>query len=260
MAAIFALIQHKNGKADDTVAELCMAARKIDASAAVTAIVMGKASDCDAVAAEAAKYYASVWKVASDAVAYPNAEVLRPMLVKLIPAGSIVLAAFNPFGMDLCPGLSVKMNAAYCADVVGIEAVDGGKLIVNRQEYAGQVYAKMSVDLSGGAVLTVRPGVFAAEDVPQVSGAVADKTADAGAAPSAKRRFLKVVEAEVGDVDITKSDVLVSVGRGIESQENLEIAFELAKTMGADVSCSRPIVDAKWLEKSRQVGTSGQTV
>jgi electron transfer flavoprotein alpha subunit len=68
------------------------------------------------------------------------------------------------------------------------------------------------------------------------------------------------VEAEVGDVDITKSDVLVSVGRGIEDEDNIEIAEELAEAMGAVVSCSRPIVDAKWLEKSRQVGTSGQTV
>ena len=64
----------------------------------------------------------------------------------------------------------------------------------------------------------------------------------------------------MGDVDITKSDVLVSVGRGIEDEDNLEIIFDLAKAMGADVSCSRPIVDAKWLEKSRQVGTSGKTV
>ena len=74
------------------------------------------------------------------------------------------------------------------------------------------------------------------------------------------RRFLEIVEAEVGDVDITKEDVLVSVGRGIEDQDNIEIAEELAEAMGAVVSCSRPIVDAKWLEKARQVGTSGQTV
>jgi hypothetical protein len=57
-----------------------------------------------------------------------------------------------------------------------------------------------------------------------------------------------------------ESIVLVSVGRGIEDEDNLEIIFDLAKAMGADVSCSRPIVDAKWLEKSRQVGTSGLTV
>lgn len=86
-----------------------------------------------------------------------------------------------------------------------------------------------------------------------------DKSGDAGDV-SAKRKFLEVVEAEVGDVDITKSDVLVSIGRGIEDEENIEIAQELADAMNAVVSCSRPIVDAKWLEKSRQVGTSGQTV
>ncbi|MBU3914478.1 electron transfer flavoprotein subunit alpha/FixB family protein, partial [bacterium] len=50
------------------------------------------------------------------------------------------------------------------------------------------------------------------------------------------------------------------IGRGIEEQDNIELANELAEAMGAVVSCSRPIVDAKWLDKSRQVGTSGQTV
>ena len=59
---------------------------------------------------------------------------------------------------------------------------------------------------------------------------------------------------------LTGIDVLVSVGRGIEDQENIELAEDLAQSMGAVVSCSRPIVDAKWLEKARQVGTSGQTV
>jgi electron transfer flavoprotein alpha subunit len=88
---------------------------------------------------------------------------------------------------------------------------------------------------------------------------VVDKSGEIGDV-SAKRKFIEVLEAEAGEVDITKSDVLVSVGRGIEDEDNLEIVFELAEAMGADVSCSRPIVDAKWLEKARQVGTSGKTV
>ena len=66
--------------------------------------------------------------------------------------------------------------------------------------------------------------------------------------------------AEAGDVDITKYPVLVSIGRGIEEQENVSIAQDLADALGAAVSCSRPVVDAKWMEKSRQVGSSGQTV
>jgi electron transfer flavoprotein alpha subunit len=113
--------------------------------------------------------------------------------------------------------------------------------------------------MSAGAVITVRPGSFAPDESKSAGGSVADKSGEVGDL-TAKRTFLEVVAAEVGDVDITKSDVLVSVGRGIEDEENIEIAEELAEAMGAVVSCSRPIVDAKWLEKSRQVGTSGQTV
>jgi electron transfer flavoprotein alpha subunit len=88
---------------------------------------------------------------------------------------------------------------------------------------------------------------------------VVDKSADAGDV-QAKRKYLEVVAAEVGEVDITKEEILVSIGRGIGEEENIDEAKELAEIMGGVVSCSRPVVDAKWMEKSRQVGTSGQTV
>jgi electron transfer flavoprotein alpha subunit len=117
----------------------------------------------------------------------------------------------------------------------------------------------VTADISGGAVVNLRPGAFTPDESKSAGGSVDDRSGDIGDL-TARRTFLEVVEAEVGDVDITKSDVLVSVGRGIEDEENIEIALELADAMGAVVSCSRPIVDAKWLEKSRQVGTSGQTV
>jgi electron transfer flavoprotein alpha subunit len=77
---------------------------------------------------------------------------------------------------------------------------------------------------------------------------------------SARRRYVQTIVAEAGDVDITKEQILVSVGRGIQEQENIDLAQELADAIGGAVSCSRPVVDAKWLEKSRQVGSSGQTV
>ena len=121
------------------------------------------------------------------------------------------------------------------------------------------VSTHVTADISSGAVVNLRPGAFAPDESQSAGGSVEDRSGDAGDL-TAKRTFLEVVEAEVGDVDITKSDVLVSVGRGIEDEENIEVAQELADAMGAVVSCSRPIVDAKWLEKSRQVGTSGQTV
>jgi electron transfer flavoprotein alpha subunit len=88
---------------------------------------------------------------------------------------------------------------------------------------------------------------------------VLDKSS-AVSALSARRRYVETIVAESGDVDITKHSVLVSIGRGIQEKENVIIAEELAEALGAAVSCSRPVVDAKWMEKSRQVGSSGKTV
>jgi electron transfer flavoprotein alpha subunit len=77
---------------------------------------------------------------------------------------------------------------------------------------------------------------------------------------TARRKFVELIQAEAGDIDITREDVLVSVGRGIGEKENIALVEELAEAMGATVSCSRPIVDAKWMDRPRQVGTSGKTV
>jgi len=255
--ATFAYISHKQGKSDDSAAELIAAAKKIDASAPVTAIVAG--SGIDGVCSEAAALYNEVWKIDNAALAYPNAEVIRKILVKMLPKGSVLLVAHDTFGMDLSPGLSIKSDAAFVSDVVGIDGVEGGKLKAVRQEYSGMVSTHVLCDLSTGAVINVRGGAFKPETA-AVGGKVVDKSGEAGDFSPKGRKFLEVVQAEAGEVDITKSDVLVSVGRGIGEQDNLQMIFDLAKAMGAEVSCSRPIVDAKWLEKPRQVGTSGQTV
>jgi electron transfer flavoprotein alpha subunit len=259
---IFAYILHKDGAADDTALELITAARALNPDSSITALVAGSGTELDAVCRNIASSFDEVWKIDSDAFAYVNAEVVRPALVRILPKESIVLIPHEHFGMDLAPGLSIKLGAAYLPDVFGFEGIENGKLKAVREEYLGQVSTHVLCDMSKGAVITVRPGSFKAVESRTKEAPVVDKTAEAlaGGVPGDARRYLEIVAAEIGDVDITKSDVLVSVGRGIEDQDNLEIVFDLAKAMGADVSCSRPIVDAKWLEKSRQVGTSGQTV
>jgi electron transfer flavoprotein alpha subunit len=256
---VFAYITHKKGKADDTAAELVKAAGKIFPDAVVTAIVTGAGAETDAVCNEVAGFYQEVWKFDNEALAYPNAEAIRKLLVNVLPQDAVVLFGHDTFGMDLAPGLAIKIDSVFVSDVVDFEGLDGDTLKVIRQEYSGQVSTHVHCDISAGAMISVRPGAFQPDEIGSAGGQVIDKSADAGDLAAA-RRFLEVVQAEVGDVDITKEDVLVSVGRGIEDQDNIEIVEELAETIGAVVSCSRPIVDAKWLEKSRQVGTSGQTV
>lgn len=256
---LFAYIGHKNGVADDSALELVTAAGKIYPDASVTAVITGSGAELESVSNAVAASYPEVWKFDNAALAYPNGEVLRNFLVNSIPADAIILFAHDTLGMDLAPGLSIKLDSAFVPDAVDIEGVEGNDLKVIRQEYSGMASTHVRCDISNGVVITCRPGSFQPDESKSAAGQIVDKSAEVGDL-SAKRRFLEVVAAEVGDVDITKADVLVSVGRGIEDEENIEIAEELAQTIGAVVSCSRPIVDAKWLEKSRQVGTSGQTV
>ena len=259
MPRIFAYIVHKGGVADDSAAELAAAARKIDAAQSPTAVVTGWGADCDAVCESLRASFGEVWKVANESLAYPNAELVRQALVSVLPAGCIALVPHAHFGTDLSPGLSIKMNAAYVPDVVDIEGATGAALRLVRQEFGGQVSAHVRCDISSGAVITLRPGAFKALEGAPAGGTVVDKSAGVGPL-TARRRYLETIAAETGDVDITKYPVLVSIGRGIGEPENVAIAQDLADALGAAVSCSRPVVDAKWMEKSRQVGSSGQTV
>ncbi|PID77803.1 MAG: electron transfer flavoprotein subunit alpha [Deltaproteobacteria bacterium] len=257
MTQFFAYVQHANGEIEDTAAELAAAAKKMGADS-VTAVVTG--SGVDDVAGKAADFFGEVYKIDNEALAYPDAEAVRKALVAVLPDDAVLLISHSTFAMDMCPGLSVKKDAAYVADVTGIDGADGSVLKIVRTELGGNISTHVDVDLANGAVLTIRPGISEPE-AGGAGGTVTDKSGDAGDL-STKRKFIEVVAPEAGGVDITKAELLVSIGRGIEDEDNIEIAMELKEAFGAnaEVSCSRPIVDAKWLEAARQVGTSGQTV
>ena len=259
MPRIFAYIVHKCGVTDDSAAELVAAAKKIDATAVPTAILTGWGQDLDAACTSLGSSFAEIWKVANEALASPNAELVRQALVRVLPPDSIVLVPHDHFGIDLSPGLSIKLNSAFASDVLAIDGVEGKSIRLVRQELGGQVSTHVHCDISSGAVINIRPGAFKAQPSVAASGVVIDKSSDVGALV-ARRRYLETIVAEAGDVDITKHSVLVSIGRGIQEKDNVALAEELAEVLGAAVSCSRPVVDAKWMEKSRQVGSSGKTV
>jgi electron transfer flavoprotein alpha subunit len=259
MAPIFAYIVHRGGVADDSAVELLAAAKKIDSTQSPIAIVTGWGAGLDAACDSLRSSFSEIWKIANQALAYPNAELVRQALVSVLPANSLLIVPHDHFGIDLSPGLSIKLNAAFVSDVMGIEAAEGNSLQLVRQEFGGQVSAHVRCDISSGAVINVRPGAFKPEPSAPTSGVIVDKSSTVGALV-ARRRYIETIVAEAGDVDITKHSVLVSIGRGIQEKENVSLAEELAEVLGAAVSCSRPVVDAKWMEKSRQVGSSGKTV
>ncbi|MGM0417402.1 MAG: electron transfer flavoprotein subunit alpha/FixB family protein [Thermodesulfobacteriota bacterium] len=257
MTQYFAYIQHAKGEIEDTAAELAAAAKAMGADS-VTAVVTG--SGIDDVAGKAGEFFNEVYKIDNEALAYPNAEVVRKALLSVLSDDAVVLMSHGTFAMDLGPGLSVKQDSAYLADITAIEGVDGTVLKTVRTELGGSVSTHVDADIAGGLVITLRPGANEPA-AGGVGGSVTDKSGDAGDL-SVKRKFVEVVAPEAGGVDITKAEVLVSIGRGIEDEDNIEMAMDLKEAIGskAEVSCSRPICDAKWLEAARQVGTSGQTV
>ena len=147
------------------------------------------------------------------------------------------------------------------AYAVGLEA-DGSDVVATAQVYGGKLLAEVALNGDRG-VCTVVAGSFAAPEA-QGRPAAGARRSEAMSPPAGlddlKTSFLTMVEPEGGDVDITAAELLVSVGRGIGSQDNLEEVQELADALGAPLSASRPITDAGWLPKTRQVGKSGLKV
>ena len=124
----------------------------------------------------------------------------------------------------------------------------GGKVLVD-------------IELSGErAIATVLGGSFGAEAGQSSRDAEVVHLAPPARLDAPRMSLRQVFEADGGDLDISSADMLVSVGRGIESQDNMDIVEELADVLGVPLSASRPVVDAGWLPKTRQVGQSGLKV
>ena len=173
-------------------------------------------------------------------------------LIDRTDAGAVV-APNSVNGLDYAPAVAEERGVPLVTDAIGIEYDDG--LTVTREMYGSKV--ETTVDVDGDRfVLTVRGGEWSPAT------GVGDAAVDTVAVdlPESGARVTGFEEVGGGDVDIADADVLVSVGRGIEEEENIELVEELADALGATLSASRPIVDSGWLPKNRQVGQSGKVV
>ena len=158
-------------------------------------------------------------------------------------------------GLDYAPAVANSLDLPLVTDVVGF-AYDGS-FVATREMYGSKVETDIEVAGEQFAV-TVRGGEWPeAEGVGDAEVSAFEVDIDESAVRSTVTGF---EEVSGGDVDISDADYLVSVGRGIEEEENIELIEELADAMGATLSSSRPIVDNGWLPKNRQVGQSGKVV
>ncbi len=164
-----------------------------------------------------------------------------------------VLFGNTSIGADVASVLSARLSLPLVGSCVQISE---GKLI--SQICGGKIMAESEL-AETTTLITMIPGGYKAED--GQSGDAPEVSVFAAPELDALRVTLKgYIEPEAGDVDISKEAILVSVGRGIQTEDNIEVAEELAELLGGEICASRPIVDQGWLPTSRMVGKSGQTV
>ena len=260
MAKVFIVVEHRQGVIRDATFELITLARELQSTSGLdpAAVVIGRG--VRAFADTLSKYVPRTIVVESETLAdfrYETyAAVLKDILEKETPL--VTLCPQSAFGTELFPRLSVESARPCATDCIKVE-MEGACLSVVRSIYNGKIHSRSTFAPSGGYLVTVRSGSYAPAAEAGSAGTVEDYPCALSKAPF-KTEFLGYREAEAGAVDISQSPFLVSVGRGIKDAENIPKAQELADRLGAVLSCSRPVVDKKWLGKERQVGTSGRTV
>ncbi|MCP3968805.1 MAG: electron transfer flavoprotein subunit alpha/FixB family protein [Rhodobacteraceae bacterium] len=168
---------------------------------------------------------------------------------------SVVLVGHTASGMAYGAAVAARLGSGFASDVF-ILGHDGDELIATRSAYGNKVEMEMGFTGKGVVVLTLRGATFIAPETPgsaTISPLVVDISAVEGVST-----HLEYQEAPPSDIDITKADFILSVGRGIQDKDNLPRFEALADKVGATFGCSRPIVDSGWLPKPHQVGQSGK--
>jgi electron transfer flavoprotein alpha subunit len=260
MAEILVIAEHRNGELREITFQMLSKASELAKNHNYDLTVALLGSSVDGMAAQLKTRAQQIVIYSDDRLQQFDADLYRDILAGLVAERKplLVLMGHTPWGMDLAPALSVATGCPLATDCVDI-LLESGRPKVVRQIYNAKIFARMAFRDAATYLITVRGGAFPTGDA---GGYQAEVTHAPMPSLHAKgrREFLGYQDTSKGDVDITQADLLVSIGRGIGEQENISSVKELADRMGGTLSCSRPVVDKKWLPKYHQVGTSGKSV
>ena len=153
---------------------------------------------------------------------------------------------------DFMPRVSAKLDIPFIPDIISMD--DG----IVKQVLNAKLNALVTTS-ADQVILSFQSATFSEEAM--VTGSCLTRSIEVNLDSSIVRSEAEdPFQEDAGDVDLESAELIVSIGRGIEKEENISMAFDLAKVLGAEISASRPVVDSDWVESFRQVGSSGQTV
>jgi electron transfer flavoprotein alpha subunit len=256
---ILVFIEHKNCELNKTSLEAVTAAQAIgkDLGLPVTAVILCD-KDCP---------------LAQDIAGYAVEKVILAKNDKLnvytpdgyADAWTEVIKATNPQYVvmshtyqvrDFAPKVAARLGREVVGDCIRYKA-ENGKLVLSRRMFLGKLDADVTIGGDAPYFITFQSGAFRGDNAEKGTAKVETMNVNVGEIRMAPEEPFQEAKASV---DLTKSEIIVAVGRGIKSQENIAVAQQLADALGADLAASRPICDADWLPIDRQIGSSGQTV
>ena len=261
---ILVVAEQKDGKLNRATWEAVAAAQQLAREAGdadLRIAVMGKGAG--GVASElAAASVKGVVSVESDALANytPDAFVQAVQQVVSQQSPAFVVFPHTYQTRDFVPALAATLDRALVTDVIGIRKVNGVTAFA-RPMFQGKLTADVAPEGPAPHLVTIQIGAFRADAAERGTSAAAVTTASVTIDASKVRQQPEAPFQEAKQaVDLSQAERIVSVGRGIKSQDNLPLVEKLAKALGAEIAASRPICDNGWLPMERQIGSSGQTV
>jgi len=256
--SILVFIEHKAGALNKTSLEAIAAAQQLgsETSSKVSAVVLG----APALAQEIAAYeLEKVINAEHTALAEYTPDAYSAALEQVVRSTNpqYIVMSHTYQARDFAPKVAARFGKGLIGDCIRMR-VDGGKPVFTRRIFLGKLDADVSSDAEAPIFVTFQSGAFRGDQAAKGSGAPVEAiTVDTGEVRmQPEPPFQEAKQA----VDLSKADVIVAVGRGIKSKDNLALAEKLAEALGGDLAASRPICDAEWLPIDRQIGSSGQTV
>ena len=255
---ILVFIEHKAGTLNKTSLEAITAAQKFatGTGAKASAVVLGAPSlAADVAQFDLEKVISAENEKLNDYTADAYADGLEKAIRATNPAYVIMSHTYQ--ARDFAPKVAARFGKGLIGDCIRMN-VEGGKATFTRRIFLGKLDADVVADGEPPTFVTFQSGAFRGDQARKGSGAAIDQmpidVGDVRMKPEAP--FQEAKQA----VDLSKADIIVAVGRGIKSKDNLGLAEKLAEALGGDLAASRPICDAEWLPIDRQIGSSGQTV
>ncbi|HXI92012.1 MAG TPA: electron transfer flavoprotein subunit alpha/FixB family protein [Blastocatellia bacterium] len=260
---ILLFIEQRDGMLNRTSFEAMVAAQGIASVTGekLSAVVFGKS--IGAVASEvAAKRLDAVYTVEDEKLAEYTSDgyvaASKQVVGKLDPRFVILSHTYQV--RDFAPKLAATLGKTFVTDCVG-HRVDGGDVVFTRQIFQGKITTDVRVTGTPPIIASFQAGSYRADkaeasESPAPIEPLEINITDVQIRTQAEPKFQEAKQA----VDLSQAPLIVAVGRGIKSQENIEIVQKLAAAMGAEIAASRPICDNEWLPMDRQIGSSGQTV